>query len=567
MPGGRRPVRGHARRRAAAGGAAAARRAPSRQPACPARRRRSPRSPPVGTRPAAGRARARGRTTRPGRRSSPGWRPGEAPRAVWTALPGPGWAGRRRRTPSPRPSRRAAGRSSSCPTAATSTLVERVARRGASGRAGTPGWRPTSGPAARYRAFLAVLRGQAPGSSSAPGRRRSRRSRDLGPGRDLGRRRRPHAEPRAPYPHAREVLALRAELDGRRRAGRRVVAHRRGGARWSSTAGPARSRPTGPCAGAELAAGRGSPTRRPGRRPAGRRAARMPGAGLAGRRTTACRAARCWSRCRGRLPAAAWPARPAGDRPGARTARPAAAAAAATGRRGGPGVRAGAGGAAGLDLPALRGPAAARPVGGRRPDRGGARPGLPRGDASSSRRAGRALPAVPAAPALVLATPGVEPSAAGGYAAALLLDGDTLLGRPDLRAAEEALRRWRAAAALVRPPSAGGVVVALRPTRRRRPCRRWCGGTRPGTPRASWPSGASWGCRRRPRWPRVTGDPAAVAACSSARSSCPARSAVLGPGRRCRRRGRRAPARTDAGAACSAASRARRCGARRRGAC
>jgi primosomal protein N' (replication factor Y) len=74
-------------------------------------------------------------------------------------------------------------------------------------------------------------------------------------------------------------------------------------------------------------------------------------------------------------------------------------------------------------------------------------------------RADRALPAVPSEQALVLATPGVEPFAPAGYAAALLLDGDLLLNRPDLRAAEEALRRWRAAAALVRPAEAGGVVV------------------------------------------------------------------------------------------------------------
>jgi primosomal protein N' (replication factor Y) len=74
-------------------------------------------------------------------------------------------------------------------------------------------------------------------------------------------------------------------------------------------------------------------------------------------------------------------------------------------------------------------------------------------------RADRVLPTVPAERALVLATPGVEPFAPAGYAAALLLDGDQLLNRPDLRAAEEALRRWRAAAALVRPATDGGVVV------------------------------------------------------------------------------------------------------------
>lgn len=51
-------------------------------------------------------------------------------------------------------------------------------------------------------------------------------------------------------------------------------------------------------------------------------------------------------------------------------------------------------------------------------------------------------------PALVIATPGAEPLAS--YAAALLLDGWALLGRPSLRAGEETLRRWLAAAALVR---------------------------------------------------------------------------------------------------------------------
>jgi primosomal protein N' (replication factor Y) (superfamily II helicase) len=69
----------------------------------------------------------------------------------------------------------------------------------------------------------------------------------------------------------------------------------------------------------------------------------------------------------------------------------------------------------------------------------------------------RVLATVPAEPALVIATPGAEPVAEDGYAAALLLDGWALLGRPSLRAAEEALRRWLNAAALVRP--AGPVVV------------------------------------------------------------------------------------------------------------
>ena len=86
---------------------------------------------------------------------------------------------------------------------------------------------------------------------------------------------------------------------------------------------------------------------------------------------------------------------------------------------------------------------------------------------------GRAFPAVPvvssagdhirtevsADPALVVATPGAEPVAAGGYAAALLLDGTAMLSRESLRAGEDTLRRWFNAAALVRPAAEGGLVV------------------------------------------------------------------------------------------------------------
>ncbi|WP_405565730.1 primosomal protein N' [Streptomyces phaeochromogenes] len=77
------------------------------------------------------------------------------------------------------------------------------------------------------------------------------------------------------------------------------------------------------------------------------------------------------------------------------------------------------------------------------------------------------LDTVPGAPALVVSTPGAEPVAEGGYAAALLLDGWAMLGRPDLRAGEEALRRWIGAAALVRGQRDGGtVVVVAEPTLR-----------------------------------------------------------------------------------------------------
>ncbi|NJP49011.1 primosomal protein N' [Streptomyces sp. SBST2-5] len=77
------------------------------------------------------------------------------------------------------------------------------------------------------------------------------------------------------------------------------------------------------------------------------------------------------------------------------------------------------------------------------------------------------LDTVPGTPALVVSTPGAEPVAEGGYAAALLLDGWAMLNRPDLRAGEDALRRWIGAAALVRPQPAGGtVVVVAEPTLR-----------------------------------------------------------------------------------------------------
>ena len=105
-------------------------------------------------------------------------------------------------------------------------------------------------------------------------------------------------------------------------------------------------------------------------------------------------------------------------------------------------------------------------------------------------------------PALVVATPGAEPVAAGGYGAALLLDGWALLGRADLRATEETLRRWMTAAALVRGDGAGGGARrvrgaggagagALGPDVARRP-----GAGRPH--RAGFPAGGPHGLRRRP---------------------------------------------------------------------
>lgn len=86
---------------------------------------------------------------------------------------------------------------------------------------------------------------------------------------------------------------------------------------------------------------------------------------------------------------------------------------------------------------------------------------FPRVAVRSSGGSAPVLAGVDASPAIVVATPGAEPVADGGYAAALLLDGWSLLSRPDLRSGEEALRRWLAAAALVRPAPDGGEVVVL----------------------------------------------------------------------------------------------------------
>ena len=95
-----------------------------------------------------------------------------------------------------------------------------------------------------------------------------------------------------------------------------------------------------------------------------------------------------------------------------------------------------------------------------------------RGDARTAEELGRTFPrtlvrtssgdrvlaSVDAKAAIVVATPGAEPVAAGGYAAVILLDTWLALGRLDLRTGEEAVRRWMNAAALTAP---GGRVVAV----------------------------------------------------------------------------------------------------------
>src|SRR6478672_10307305 len=72
---------------------------------------------------------------------------------------------------------------------------------------------------------------------------------------------------------------------------------------------------------------------------------------------------------------------------------------------------------------------------------------------------GEVLSVVADRPNLDIATPGAEPVAERGYAATLLLDAWALLDRPSLDASEEAVRRWLAAAGLTRGAGDGGVVV------------------------------------------------------------------------------------------------------------
>lgn len=73
----------------------------------------------------------------------------------------------------------------------------------------------------------------------------------------------------------------------------------------------------------------------------------------------------------------------------------------------------------------------------------------------------RIVDEIPAGPRVVVATPGAQPRAEGGYGAAVLLDTWAQLDRQDLRAAEQAVRLWMAVATLVRAGADGGRVVIV----------------------------------------------------------------------------------------------------------
>jgi primosomal protein N' (replication factor Y) len=369
---------------------------------------------------------------------------GRPARAAWTAMPGASW---------PDEIARAAATCASEGRGAVIVVPDsrdlaRVGEALAAAGADHVALTADLGPAERYRRWLAVLRGE---TLIAAGTRAAMFApvRDLGlvvlwdEGDDL------HAEPRAPYPNARDVLALRAHRAG-------AAALIGGFARtaelaqfvasgWARSVEPDRVtlraaapmiRPAG--SDAELARDQGAVTARlPSLALRTARAAldsggpvlvQVPRRGyLAAIACARCRAAARCARCGGPLqltgadktPDCRWCGAVAGNwtcpRCGFGKVRAIVTGATRTAE-----------------------------------ELGRAFPGV------TIRNSGgdSVLPAVSGEPALVIATPGAEPL--GRYAAALLLDGWALLGRASLRAAEETLRRWLAAAALV---AEGGTVL------------------------------------------------------------------------------------------------------------
>ncbi len=308
------------------------------------------------------------------------------------------------------------------------------------------------GPQARYTAWLKALRGHVRvvvgtrAAAFAP-------VRDLGllvcwdDGDDL------HEEPRAPYPHVREVLRERARVES-------AAVLVGGFARTTNVAALVEDGTLKPVTAAAGEVRRGAPR------------VRVAGEGDETERDPAARAAH--------LPSVAWRTAKAALEDGpvlvqvprrgylpsmsCRTCRAPARCPACHGP---------------LALPAPDGPPACRwcarvvtswscpacgderlrasVVGARRTaeEIGRAFPGVP----VHTSGAGPVLDRVGPEPSIVIATPGAEPVADGGYAAVLLLDAWALLDRPSLRAGEEAVRRWLAATALSRGAAEGGVAV------------------------------------------------------------------------------------------------------------
>lgn len=371
-----------------------------------------------------------------------------APRAVWSALPGPTW-----------PAEIALAVQATVAAGRGALVVVPDARdleRVGAALSAVPHvlLRADLGPAERYRRWLAVRRGQV---KAVVGTRAAAFApvADLGlvvlwdDGDDL------HAEPRSPYAHARDVLVLRAHLAG---AGALIGGFARTAeAQVLLETGWARELvPTREAVRAVAPRVDGTSEDDLARDPQAQ-AARVPGLAFEAARQALDAGAPVLVQVprRGYVPSLAC----ARDRTPARctvcagplhtTSGHAVAACRWCGRIAGD-----------WRCPTCEGrQLRASVVGARRTaeELGRAFPGVP------VRTSGRdeVLAAVPAGPSLVVATPGAEPVVEGGYGAVLLLDAWALLTRADLRAGEEALRRWLAAAALARPAADGGRVVVV----------------------------------------------------------------------------------------------------------
>ncbi len=376
---------------------------------------------------------------------------GRSPRAIWSALAGPRWPAE---IAGATAAVRASGRGAVVvvPDARDLNRVEAAL----AARFPRPDYVTLAaglGPAERYRRWLRVARGEVK-IVAGPRSAMFAPVADLGlvviwdDGDDL------HAEPRAPYPHAREVLALRAHLAGAAALiggfARTAEAEQLLARSWARPLAAERltvraHAPQVIAAGddAELAHDEAA------------RSARLPSLALRTVRAAlqhgpvlfqvpragylaavGCDACRAQARC-GNCGGPAWLAAPQAPLTcrwcGAEVSKLCASC-----------------GYQGLRAVATGAQRTAEEL-------GRAFPAVPVRSSGGS----RVLAQVPGSPAVVVATPGAEPVADGGYAAGILLDGAALLGRASLRAAEEALRRWMNAAALVRPGPDGGSVVVV----------------------------------------------------------------------------------------------------------
>ncbi|MFJ2836424.1 primosomal protein N' [Nocardia sp. NPDC087230] len=383
---------------------------------------------------------------------------GRAPRAAWQALPGEDWAARLAELAA---TVVASGRSAVLMVPDQRDLDRLLAECVRLVGDSAVGLSAGLGPAARYRRWLAVLRGQARvvvGTRAAV----------FAPARDLGLIALwddgddTYAEPRAPYPHAREVAMLRAHETGAafvaagfaRTAEIQAVVE----SGWARDLLAERQvlREVMPRISA------------PGdtdfalERDALARAVRMPGVAFAAARAAIKENAAVLVQVprRGYVPSLAC----AKCRTPARCRHcngPLALPQSSTGEAASPQCR-----WCGITEAAFRCQACgaralrAMVIGAARTaeELGRAFPGVPiRGSGG-----GEVLDSVEPGAQVVVATVGAEPLVRGGYGVALLLDGWALLGRADLRATEDTLRRWMGAAALVRPR--GQVIVMAEPS-------------------------------------------------------------------------------------------------------